>query len=290
MASAPREEVPPADACVRLAERYGLDPQALDGWAVACNLTRQGARLLDPALRACAERLAAAAVLRRAARLVGPLRAATQVVRAPLVDPARGEPDLEETLANALGKPFPERDDWVMRRRVERRRQVVLMVDTSLSMSGENIALAAVATAALILRLRPEDVAVVAFEDDATTVTPLLRAEPPEEVVRRLLERPVRGYTNLAAALRQGAAELERGRDPRRCGLLITDGVATVGGDPLPFAHRFPRLHVLLTEDYKMDEAMCRRLAAAGHGSVVRVGSYAALPARVLDVAARLLR
>ena len=47
-----------------------------------------------------------------------------------------------------------------------------------------------------------------------------------------MLDQPVRGYTNIGAALELGAAELERGRNPRRSGLLITDGVVTAGGDP----------------------------------------------------------
>jgi len=105
-----------------------------------------------------------------------------------------------------------------------------------------------------------------------------------------MLDQPVRGCTNVAAALELGAAELERGRNPRRSGLLITDGVVTAGGDPLPLAQRFPRLFVLLTEDYKMNPELCRRLADAGHGDVFPVRAFRDLPARLLDVANRVLR
>ena len=164
------------------------------------------------------------------------------------------------------------------------------MVDTSLSMSGENMAVAATAAAVLALKLKPEDLSVVVFEDQARAVTHLEAADPPDEVVRRMLDQPVRGYTNIAAALELGAAELERGRNPRRSGLLITDGVVTAGRDPLPLAHRFPRLFVLLTEDYKMDPELCRRLADAGGGDVFPVRAFRDLPARMLDVANRVLR
>ncbi len=88
------------------------------------------------------------------------------------------------------------------------------MVDTSLSMSGENMAVAAVAAAVLALKLHPEDLSVVVFEDKATAATHLDVPDPPEEVVRRMLDQPVRGYTNIEAALALGAAELERGRNP----------------------------------------------------------------------------
>ncbi len=278
------------EALSALATTYDLEPAGLHGWDVAVKLTASGCRIDNPHLRLYAERLAAGAVLSRAARLVGPLRGATQLIREPMVEPHCGELDLDATLENVIGKPFPDAEDWVMTRRVDRRHQVVLMLDASLSMSGENIALAAVAAAALVLKLRPEDVSVVMFSSGARTVTRLNASDSPEEVVRRMLCEPVRGYTNIAAGLERGARELDRGRNPRRSGLLITDGVVTAGGDPLPLAHRFPRLFVLLTEDYKMNPGLCRRLADAGGGDVFPVRSYRDLPARLLTVAERVLR
>ena len=284
-------EPPAGDApLAALATRYRVDPENLDGWTIAVNLTRSDCRIADAGLRFYAERLAARAVLGRAARLVGPLRSATHTVREPLREPWAGELDVEATLDNLLGKPFPEAGDWIAQRRVDRRHQVVLMLDTSLSMSGENMAIAAVAAAVLALKLHPEDLSVVVFEDRASAVTHLDVPDPPAEVVRRMLDQPVRGYTNIEAALALGAAELERGRNPRRSGLLITDGVVTAGGDPRPLAHRFPHLVVLLTEDYKMNPELCRELADAGRGDVFPVRTYRDLPARLLDVTNRILR
>jgi len=284
-------EAPAGDApLVSLADRYHVAVPDLDGWTIAVNLTRSGCRIADPGLRFYAERLAARAVLRRAARLVGPLKAATQTVHEPLREPFAGELDVEATVDNLLGKPFPEAGDWIVTRRVDRRHQVVLMVDTSLSMSGENMAIAAVAAAVLALKLHPEDLSVVVFEDKATAATHLGVPDAPAEVVRRMLDQPVRGYTNIAAALELGAAELDRGRNPRRSGLLITDGVVTAGGDPLPLAQRFPHLFVLLTEDYKMNPELCRQLADAGHGDVFPVRAFRDLPSRLLTVANRILR
>jgi hypothetical protein len=257
---------------VALAKRYGLAPSELDGWQVAANFTRSDCRIADAGLRRYAERLAAAAVLRRAADLVGPLRGGTRLVAEPLREPHLGDLDVERTFENVLGKPYPERDDWVVTRREERRVQVVLMVDTSLSMSGENMAIAAVAAAALALKLHRGDLSVVVFEDRARAVSRLEEEMPAREIVRRMLEQPVRGYTNIEA------------------GLLITDGVSTVGGDPVPPASRFNRLFVLLTEDYKMNPELCRRMADAGGGDVFPVASYRELPRRIVEVADRVLR
>ena len=275
---------------VELAEKYHVDQTDLDGWKIAVNLTRGDRRLTNPDLRFYAEKLAAQAVLQKAAKLVGPMRAATHTVREPLREPYAGELDVETTLDNILGKPYPEPGDWVSSHREERRHEVVLMVDTSLSMQGENMAIAAVAAAVLALKLRPEDLAIVAFEEHASSITSLGVKDYPPEVVRRMLDQPVRGYTNIEEALELGAEEIERGRNPRRAGLLITDGVATAGGDPRPLAHRFPKLFVLLTEDYKMNPELCRELADSAHGDVFPVRSFRHLPSRLLTVANRLLR
>ena len=93
-------------------------------------LTRSDCRIADPGLRFYAERLAARAVLQRAARLVArsgrrPGRCASRCAsRGPASSTWR------LTLENVLGKAFPEPGDWIAQRRVDRRHQVVLMVDT----------------------------------------------------------------------------------------------------------------------------------------------------------------
>ncbi|MGE5229612.1 MAG: vWA domain-containing protein, partial [Deltaproteobacteria bacterium] len=247
---------------------------------------------------------AAGAVLRRAGRLVGPLRASTKTVREPLLEPWGGELDEEASIANLLGKPHAEAGDLIVRRRVDRRHQVVLMVDTSLSMAGEKMALAAVAAAVLTLKLRPGDLAVVLFADVARVVARFGEELAPAELVRRMLSVPCGGGTDIAAALEAGHSELRRGRDPGRCGLLVSDGVCTSGADPLPAAARFGPLHVLLMEDHvaardraapvtawiaprlRVGEAVAR----AADGGLVRVDGFPALPRRMLEVADRVLR
>ncbi len=258
-----------------------------------------------PAQRAylCAQQLAASAVLQRAARLVGPLKAATTSVREPLVEPWGGELDVEATVENLLGKPYPEPGDLIVRRRVDRRHQVVLMVDTSLSMAGEKMALATVAAAVLALKLRTGDLAVVLFADGARTVLRFREEVEPAELVRRMLAVPCGGGTDIAAALRLGHAELQHGRDPGRCGLLVSDGVFTSGADPLAAAGRFGELHVLLMEERERREpeapvtswisprlAVGEAIARAADGGLVRVDGFSALPRRMLEVADRVLR
>jgi len=259
----------------------------------AGSLSRAGRRA-----EACVQILAARAVLARAARLVGPLRGATVQVREPLAEPYAGELDVEATLTNLAGKPWPEAHDWVGVHREERRRQVVLMVDASLSMAGEKMALAAVAAAVLALKSHPGDLAVVLFADEARLVARLGEDATPQEVVRRMLARPCGGATNIAAALRRGHEELSRARDPRRSALLLTDGMYTAGSDPCADASRFRDLHVLLIREHAQTEGgwvTPRRLvgeaiARASRGHLARVDGFAQLPRSMVAVADKLLR
>jgi len=271
-------------------DRYKLPEDSIDGWQIAQRLTRPGCEITSPDMRRYAEHLAVKAVLERAARLVGPLRGATHTIMEPYREPHVGELELDETLENLLGKEHPERSDWMVERREERRTQIVLMVDTSLSMSGANIALASVAAAVLALKMKSADLSVVVFESQAEAISHLEEDDPPEDVVREMLRQPCRGYTSIEDGLKVGLRELERGRTPRKYGLIITDGVYTRGGDPTSLAANFPRLFVLLTEDYKMNELLCRRMASAGRGELFSVRSFGELPRRMVDVADKLLR
>jgi len=280
----------PASGLSLLAAAYGCSEGELDGWTIAENLSATSCEIPDAGLRELARRLATRAVLRRAHELVGPIQPARRVVREPLGEPFRGELDDEETLENILGKEFPDPDDWITARREEQRTDIVLMMDTSLSMSGKSLALAAVAAAVLAFSIRSEDLSVVAFESTAKALTHLGERDASARVVEEILSQPARGFTNIEDALAVGRRELARGGNPRKAGLLITDGVFTAGGDPTAEAALFPQLFVLLTEDYVMDEDLCARLARLGRGSLVRVRGYADLPRTMLDVATRLFR
>jgi MoxR-like ATPase/Mg-chelatase subunit ChlD len=286
-----------------LAEQVRAAPEDLDGWRLAGDLSAGALSYAGERAYLCAQQLAAAAVLRRAARLVGPVKAATRTVRESMLEPWGGELDVETTVENLLGKPFAEPGDLIVQRRVDRRHQVVLMLDTSLSMAGEKMALGAVAVAVLGLKLRPGDLAVVLFADGARPVLRFGEEVEPGQLVHRMLEVPCGGGTDIASALRLGHAELRRGRDPGRCGLLVTDGVYTSGADPLPAAASFGALHVLLMEERARRDpdvpvttwlsprlSVGEAIARAAGGGVVRVDGFTALPRRMLEVADRVLR
>jgi Mg-chelatase subunit ChlD len=257
---------------------------------IAENLTNIRPDPIDPDLKAYARKLAVRAVLQRAFQLVGPIRPAKRQVAEVLSEPFRGELDTERTLENMIGKEYPDPEDWIALRREQKRVQIALMMDTSLSMSGKKLALAAVAAAVLSLKVPSKDFALIAFEGTAHTLSHLNSQESPEMIVDKIFKHSARGYTNIEAALRAGREELEKGGVNRKVGVLITDGVYTAGANPIEEASLFPRLFVFLTEYHKVNSELCDRMARLGGGRSIPVKGYEDLPQKMLEMANQILR
>ncbi|MBM4368109.1 MAG: VWA domain-containing protein, partial [Deltaproteobacteria bacterium] len=269
------------------AAQSSAGPRPLDlptGWDAATAWRRLQGNLPEGPVRQEVRERAIKAVIDRARHL---LRHAARPMRRETVGwPEEGDLDLEETLE----RPRPwTADDLRVDRRVPRDADVVAVLDMSLSMTGEKIALVAVATAILSLRL--EHVSVVAFD---TVPHALVRAGERvalREVVRRVLEVPAQGYTNIEGGLLAGAEQLRRGRHRERVGMLFTDGVANVGRDPVTAAHRYPRLHVVhVGEHHPQGARACLAMARAGHGKLYRARAYQDLPGVVRTAVRELFR
>lgn len=156
------------------------------------------------------------------------------------------------------------------------------MLDTSLSMSGEKLALLAVTATVLAYKLPSEDFAIISFETSATTLKKIRAEMSVEQIAQSILDVPALGYTNIEAALSEGLKQLGRGRHKKKVGILISDGKHTAGPDPVPEAARYRSLSVVLVGDFNTDPDTCRAMAAAGHGRVYKAPKFSSLP-RVLN-------
>jgi magnesium chelatase subunit D len=216
-------------------------------------------------------------------------------------------PDLAPTLrAAALARPGeplvvtgPDLRRWLRRGRESN--LVILLLDTSGSMAARRRS-QTVTTVALSLLAdsyrRRDRVTVVTFRGrSATVVVPPTRSVP--LATRRLHDLPVGGQTPLAAGL-DAARELirrERWRDPDRRPLLIvvTDGRATGGPDPVGRASRAARQLagissiVVDAEEGPVRLGLAARIAAdLGAERVTVAGLASATPARRDDAAREL--
>lgn len=250
-----------------------------DGWDAATGFHRLKRQLTGQARQAVRER-AVNVILERARDMLRHASRPNRRVQDRL--PAEGELDLEATLE----QPRPwSAEDLVIERTEPREADVVAVLDMSLSMTGDKIAL--IALAAAILRLKLEHVAVVAFDTEAHTLVRTGEVVSARELVRRVLEVPAQGYTNLEAGLRSASQQLQRSARRERVAIVMTDGIYNVGWDPVRVALQLPKLHVVqVGAEEKQGSRTCRRMAEAGHGRLYRASTYEDLP----GVVRRLIR
>ena len=242
-----------------------------EGWEAATSFHRLKMKLPGPVRTVVRER-AVDIILDRARAL---LRHASRPTRTALDHhPADGELDLEATLE--VPRPWTP-EDLVLTRIEPREADVVAILDMSLSMTGEKIALTALAAA--ILRLKLERVAIIAFDTDAHVLVRVGESVTPRELVRRILEVPAQGYTNIEQGLRIALRELNRSARKERVGILMSDGIYNVGWDPVKVAAHYPRLHVVqVGAEERQGTRTCKGMVSAGRGRLYRAVAYQDLP------------
>ena len=271
-------------------------------WDVATRYHEFKAR---PGLKSHAKRLrslSAAAILERAREILGSVVHPTERRSAALSELPGGaeqsEFDLEETLENAplaVSGDFPvtEQDIW-MSYSAHRRQPVILCVDTSLSMTGEKLALTAVALVVVLLQFPEDPVGIVAFENEAKILKHPSEKISLQQLVERFLDVPAQGYTHLEdgmkAALSLVTQTMGAGQSRFPSTVLLTDGKYTAGRDPAYLAPRFPHLVVLKMGREKASLDLCRELAQKGKGALKEVDQLDSLPIVMYGVVKDLLR
>lgn len=261
----------------------------LSAWDVATRYHEFKARRLDERAKRELRRVSADAVLERAREILGSLSRPFLAQSAPWSevppDAEHVEFDLEATLDE--GGPG-EAEPWASFR-VTRKQSVILSVDTSLSMTGEKLALTAVALAVVLLQFPQDSVGIIAFENTATVLKRPDEQITVAELVERFMDVPAQGYTHLEEGLKL-ALKLSTGARGKISTVVLTDGKYTAGRDPGYLAPRFAHLEVLKMGKERASLELCRELARRGHGSLREVGDLEALPQAMYSVVKDLLK
>jgi Mg-chelatase subunit ChlD len=207
----------------------------------------------------------------------------------------RVEFDLESTLDESVAGQPPE--IW-FQYQMERIQPVIVCLDTSLSMTGEKLALTAVALAVLLLEFPRDPVGIVTFETQANVLKDprqeFSRSSSVEALLGRFLDLPAQGYTNLEDGLREAlklSQMAAQGANRAKVAtLLLTDGKYTAGKDPAYLGGHFQQLTVLKMGRERAGLPLCRELAQRGHGALLEVSELGALPAVMMAAVRDLLR
>lgn len=271
------------DPMERLREILGLEIKSQDdiGQAVARNYASLKTSIKDPKLLEYAKRLALRAIVRRVISLLGPARIPTKMSRVPFLPGVEGELDIEETTERILGEEATRSEDLVLETKRPKRVACSLMLDSSLSMTGDKLAVAAASMAVLAGKMKTFDYALIAFSNSAIILKGLRQASHVASLLEKMLDANAWGYTNIEDALKKGLDELQKARSTHKLGIIITDGNYTAGGDPVKMASLYPKLHVVMIEDYDSKQSLCQEMSSVGKGKFFSVKDFDDLP-RVL--------
>jgi Mg-chelatase subunit ChlD len=213
----------------------------------ALGLLADMTRATDGQLRELARRLAGRLVLDVARRGPSRPRGTGRIAVAPY-QPDAGDLDVDASAealveARAAGAAVdPER--LRVRRWVQPRTALCLLVDRSGSMSGRPLATNAVVAAAVAFR-SPEDFSVVSFARDAVVVKSQDVVVPAATVVDGVLALRGHGTTDLAGALHAAGQQLARSSAGRKITVLLSDCRATEPGDATAAARALEELAII---------------------------------------------
>lgn len=213
--------------------------------------------------------------------------------RSPTTNPGRGklkpvryrfnsdDLDLDRTLEEIAGKPYPEYDDFWVTERVRARKTYALLLDVSGSMRGEKLMHVALAAGSLARNINEDDYSVVLFWRDAAVVKAAGQEKPFTRVLDDILAARARGLTNLHHGLQVGLRELERASTQEKEAIIFTDGMHNIGEDPMALVAKYPKLHVIGTSLEEGRVRACQDLATRGGGRSVFVEHMQDIPAAV---------
>jgi Mg-chelatase subunit ChlD len=245
------------------------------------------------------KRRAIEGVLTRAQSILGavikPERNAVVDYRTFLESGGRGELDvlatLDEDMARGVlstGKSTEE----ILRfdARLEKDVDIALVMDASLSMTGEKIALLAVSAAVVALCVPTARLSLMGFDSRARWIKRFGEELTPEMVVEKVLELPAGGFTNMELAITETLNALARSHRERANVILISDGKYTEGADPAPLAARFKHLNVLKIGRDQAGRELLQELSTRGNGRFFEARRIEDLPRTMYGAMKSLLR
>jgi magnesium chelatase subunit D len=218
----------------------------------------------DQRLSAAARKLAARVFVRLGAAGPGRPRGARRLRPG---TGGEGDLDLDLTIDRLSGAWPPADAELVTRSWHAHDLSLCLLIDTSGSMSGLAVAIAAVAAAGVVLAAdRRLDPAVIAFGADITVLQARGCRRVPEDLVGDLAALRGHGMTDLARGLRAAGRELAGSAAGERVTILLSDCLRTAGDDPASALAGTGRLHVVCPLPTPESERAAAALARLGGG------------------------
>ncbi len=211
---------------------------------------------------------------------------------------ARGELDVLETLEEAFMQGYGSgKNSEIFRAdmlrydaRIEKETHVALVMDASLSMTGEKIALLSVATAVVALSVPSARLSLMGFDSRIKWIKRFGEELTVEQIIERILELPAGGFTNMEIALKETHKALRSFHKEHANVIFIGDGKYTEGSDPSSLASKFKHLSVLKLGKDQAGRELLQELCVKGNGHFFEARKIYELPKTMYGAIRILLR
>jgi uncharacterized protein with von Willebrand factor type A (vWA) domain len=189
------------------------------------------------------------------------------------------ELDVEETFTR--GSLLDLEPVYQVRR--EKDHGLVLILDTSLSMKGEKLALLGVTVAAVAMSLPSPSFAILGFDSEIHAIKKFQEESNAETCIQQVLSIPPGGFTNIQLALETAQQWIQDSEYKNARMILVSDGRYTEGKNPIEVAKRFPFLYTVKIGKDPTGREVMRELADTGIGRFSEVREMKALPSMLLQ-------
>lgn len=188
--------------------------------------------------------------------------------------PDEGKPifdlDLDATIEARIDDPIGDVKPWVFERR-QSRNPVILLLDTSFSMSGRKLMIAGI-TVGVLSRLVPsQDLAIIGFSKQTYNIKRFDEELSTYYMIHRIMRILPKGGTNLSEALQKGA-ELIYQFHPHGKLIILSDMDPTLGKNPIPEASKLREINIMLFP--QGNQWLARKLVYESSGEVYPISSY----------------
>lgn len=225
-------------------------------------------------------------VLDRARQSLGPIQkpyqyqfATTEEIASSGGQMQSPELDIEETLLH--------RDEPVFQVKMERDHGLVIVLDTSLSMKGEKLALLGATVAAVAMSVPSPALAILGFDSSIHEIKKFDESVSVEQCVERVLSIPPGGFTNIAKGLSHARDWIQGSRYRQARVILISDGRYTEGVDPVRISKLLPFVYPVKIGKEPLGRDVMRAIADTGMGTFMEVREMKELPIQLLKAIRR---
>lgn len=159
---------------------------------------------------------------------------------------------------------------------------ILVLLDTSLSMKGEKLALLGVSVAALAMSIPADALCILGFDSEIHSIKEFGEMIRPETAIERTLSIPPGGFTNIELGLKAGEARVRSSRHPFSRVILISDGRYTEGGNPVKAARALPFIHPVKIGKDPGGRTVMREIADQSGGRFQEIREMQDLPGFLL--------